>query len=171
MIQRLKNRLLQKYLNWRLGRISSPNQIHDFSRELSRVKHILLILPPDLTIEDVMTSFVKKLYDVFGDEIRISTFEKRTFRQEDSTWLGLPKKEYLQIFQSEGIDLVIDLNQEEDAFCTYICALLNAPVKVNLAAGRFDHIYNLHIRSPHAKQFDEMLETLIRYFKTLLGKT
>ncbi len=169
MIQKLKNILLDNYLSWRLKHLKAIPRAHDFSKELREVKQILIVLPETISLDDIQPTFVQQLYEIFGQNVRISTFEKRTFRKEDSTWLGLPKKEYMDIFASEQIDLVIDLNESEDKFCTYVCALLPAPIKVNLAPGTFDHVYNLHIRSDGSKPLAHRLETIIRYFKTLMG--
>ncbi len=166
----LKRFLREKYLNWRLNRLKSGETPQNFKETLRNVKHILVIIPPTMSMETIMPRFIPHLYQVFGDDIRISTFEKNTFRKEDSTWLGLPKDEYLDIFRSEQIDLIIDLNEEEDAFCTYVCALINAPVKVNLAeGGAYDHIYNLHIRTALSKRLDDKLATMAEYFKKLMG--
>jgi len=167
LIERLKRILLDKYLDWRLKRRSSPQRMYDFGENLKKIRHILLVIPEHTNIEDLISGFMQKLYEIFTRDVIISTFEKKTFRAEDSTWLGLPKKEYLETFQSEKIDLVIDLNQNEDKFCTYVCAILNAPLKINLESGRFDHIYNLHIRTNESKTLDQKLETLVRYLRNL----
>ncbi len=166
----VKRFLRQKYLTWRLNRLKANKVPQDFSQVLKKVRHILVIIPPNMTMETIMPRFIPRLYEVFGENIRISTFEKSTFRKEDSTWLGLPKDEYLDIFRTEQIDLIIDLNEWEDMFCTYVCALIPAPLKVNLAeGGAFDHIYNLHIRTARSKSLDGKLDTLAGYFKTLMG--
>ena len=166
----LKRFLREKYLNWRLNRLKSGETPQNFKEALRNVKHILVIIPPTMSMETIMPRFIPHLYQVFGDDIRISTFEKSTFRQEDSTWLGLPKEEYLDIFRSEQIDLIIDLNEQEDAFSTYVSALIPAQVKVNLAeGGTYAHIYNLHIRTVSSKGLDDKLATMAEYFKKLMG--
>ncbi len=167
----LKDHLAKKYLHWRLARWKAPKEIFDFASVLRKVRHVLIVIPEHLDMDYVMPRCIQPLYQIFGENIMVSTFEKKNFRAQDSNWLGLPKKEYLKIFESEKIDLVLDLNEKEDAFCSYVCALLNAPIKINLAPGKFEHIYNLHIRSQTAKTFEQKVQTMLYYLKHLFQPT
>ncbi|WP_456405820.1 DUF6913 domain-containing protein [Caldithrix abyssi] len=167
MINWFKKILFNKYLNWRLKRWKEPGNAIDFQRSFTNLKHLLIILPEYWDLEAIQDSFIKPLYEIFGGDVKISTFEKKNFRKEDSTWIGLPKKQYLELFQSEQLDVIIDLSEPQDKFSTYMCAMLKAPLKISLESGPFDRIYNLSIRAKSAESPERRIEIALKYFKEL----
>lgn len=166
MINPIKRIILGKYLNFRIKMLASQERAFDFSSELIKVKKVLVILPSQNEYTEPIQGFVKKLNDVFP-KAGISTFVRSSLRNEDISWLGVPNEQYLKIIRDEQFDLVVDANNEQDKVCSYLCALSGAPMRLNLAAGEYDLIYNLHFRSPPEKNLEERLTNIISYFEFL----
>jgi len=167
LINFLKRFIFKKYLNWRLKRWPEHKSAVDFQEVLNNLKHVLLILPDTMDLEAIQRPFISPLYKIFGDQVKISTFEKKNFRKEDSTWLGLPKKQYLDMFQSEKIDMIVDLSEANDKFSAYVCGLLRAPLKITLKERPFDRVYNLSIRAQEADSSEYQLKLALKYFADL----
>ncbi len=159
--------MFNKYLNWRLKRFKEPDETLNFQDVLKNLRHVLIILPDYWDLEAIQDIFIKPLYEIFGEQVKISTFEKKNFRQEDSTWLGLPKKQYLQMFQSEKLDMIIDLSEPQDRFTKYVCGLLQAPLKISLESGPFDRLYNLSIRAKAADSPQQRVQLALKYFRDI----
>ncbi len=168
MINLIKKILLDKYLDWRLKRWPESNIPTHFQTLLQNLKHVLIIMPENLDLETIQPFLITPLYYLFGEELKISTFEKKNFRKEDSTWLGLPKKRYLDLFQSEKIDMIIDLSRPEDKFSTYVCALLEAPLKITLEDRPYEQVYNMRIRTlGTTATLEHKLDTALKYLEDL----
>jgi len=78
-------------------------------------------------------------------------------------WLGVPGKEYLKNIREEDFDLLIDLNDQQDRVCTYLCALSNASMRIHFSEGKFDKIYNLQIRTDINTSLNTKIRTLLNY--------
>jgi hypothetical protein len=159
----LKNILLTKFLNFRLKILQGQERIYDFSSELKKVEKILVILPSTEEYTSTMQNFVKRLAEIF-EKARVSTFISSSLRKTDISWLGVPNEQYLKIIRDEHFDLVVDVNINQDRICAYICALSGAPMRLNLASGEYDFVYNLQFRANLQKQLDEQLNNIISYF-------
>jgi hypothetical protein len=163
----IKNAFLHKYLNFRLKLLQKHDRAYNFATELKNVQKILVILPTDQEYTQYIQNFVKNLGDQFK-QAKISTFVSSTLRKTDLSWLGLPNEQYLNIIREENFDLVVDVNTEQDQICSYLCALSGAPMRLNLASGNYDTIYNLHFRSSPNKNLDEKLNNVISYLTHLI---
>ena len=152
-------------MDFRLKWYKSENQALEFPTTIQSVKKILLIAPTDhQELEAQVHDFASGLYTVFK-LAQVSTFERSSFRPADGNWFGLPKEEYLDNFRQENFDLVIDLNLEQDRLCTYICALSGAGLRLNLSEGKYDHIYNFHIRTDKTQEIETRLQKVLQYFR------
>lgn len=129
-----------------------------------RIKNILLISSGQKEFEEDVHNFATGLYEIF-DTVQVSTFERPSFRPEDGNWFGLPLSAYLDNFRQEHFDLVLDLNPEQDRLCTYICALSGAALRMNLTSGKYDHIYNFHIRTNAAQPMKQRLQRVLDFLK------
>ena len=168
MIGRIKNIILKKYMDFRLKWFKADKQPLEFSSALKLVKNILLIAPVDhAELDEDVHHFASELYKII-ENVRVSTFERSTFRPDDGNWFGLPNDSYMDNFRQENFDLVIDLNVEQDRLCTYICALSGAGLRINLTSGKYDHIYNFHIRSNESKTVSARFESILKYLRSFI---
>ena len=165
MIEKIKNILLDRFLDIRLKLVRNNNALFNFPEKIKTIKNVLIIKPSDSSLESHMHHFTSELYSIFG-EVKVSTFERNSLRKSDKNWLGVPNEKYLKNFQDEEFDLVIDLNTKQDKICFYLCALSGAPMRMNLTSGKYDHLYNLHIRTNQSKSLPEQLENILNYLKT-----
>ncbi len=173
MIEKIKNLFLNKYLDVRLRFLGNVSGVQNFPEKIGEVKNILVIIPTNTENKGDYHYFKSKLYRIF-DNVKVSTFERDSLRKSDCNWLGVPLEDYLRKFQDDMFDLVIDLNNEQDKICVYICALSGAPLRLNLASGRYDDIYNLRIQSSAGKSLKEQLDNILNYlitFKESASKT
>ena len=166
MINLVKKAILGKFLNFRLKMMTNQERTYDFSFELNKVEKVLVILSAQDEYSEPIQTFIKKLNSVFP-KARISTFVSSSLRKEDLNWLGIPNEQYLKIIRDEQFDLVIDANGEQDKVGSYLCALSGAPMRLNLASGEYDSIYNLHFRSSSEKKLEERLANILSYFEFL----
>jgi len=170
LIKPIKKVILGKYLNFRIKMLVSQERAYDFSSELNNVKKVLVILPALNEYTEPNQAFVNKLNKVFPDA-SISTFVSSTLRKDDMSWLGVPNEHYLKIIREEQFDLVVDVNHKQDKVCSYLCALSGAPMRLNLASGEYDSIYNLHFRSSSDKKIEERLVNIVSYFEFLKNQS
>ena len=168
MISRIKDGVLGKIINFRLKMISKQDLAYDFSEQLGKTEKILVILPPDSEYSETMQNFVTRISQLFK-KARVSTFVNSTLRKNDLNWLGVPNDQYLKIIRDEQFDLVVDINTRQDKISSYLCALSGAPMRINLASGEFDHLYNLHFRIKDiSKTIEQRLLNIISYLEFLL---
>ena len=166
MINKIKKALLKRFLNFRLHLLISNQRTYDFSAEIKKVEKILIILPTGDEYNSDLQDFVSTINKLFS-KAKVSTFGRSSLRKSDLSWLGLPSDKYLRIFRDEEFDLIVDGNKVTDSICAYICALSGAPLRLNLTAGPFDAIYNLHVRSKEDKPLAHRLQLIERYLQTL----
>ena len=159
------NQILKKYMDLRLRWFKSEQDDLELPGSIQKVRHILLITPeghPELEL--ALEQFASQMYKIF-ENVQVSTFERSSFRPQDGNWFGLPKEEYLDNFRQENFDLVIDLNLEPDRLCTYISALSGAPLRMNLVPGKYDHVYNVQIRTTDLGNAEYKMDKLLDYLK------
>jgi hypothetical protein len=162
----IKSYFLEKLLNTRLNFSKEKNQSTNFVHNLRTVKRVLIILPRDRAEEVGIRKYLTALYKVF-DNVQVSTLDIFSLRKIDVNWLGLPNQSYLNRIRSENFDLTIDLNSYHDVLCTYITDLIAAPMRLHLMEGKFDKIYNLHIRSSGSTSTDKRCQNLVHYISHL----
>jgi len=168
LVSRFKNLILKKYIDLRLKWYKDNSPSLEVPSSLRNVKHLLLMVPPKKDkLEAPMREFTSRLHEIFNN-VKVSTFKKTSFRPIDGNWFGLPKKDYLDKFCEEKFDLIIDLNQQQDRLCTYICALSGATLRLNFATGRYDHIYNFHIRTNEEQEVIVRLEKILSYLHSFV---
>jgi len=164
-MDKIKDRILDRYIAFRLRLFGKEENAINIPERIRRVKNILLVLPVGAEYNTSVQQFSSQLYRIFKGA-QVSTFERSSFRKSDGNWFGLPKENYLKNFRDVKFDLVIDLNQPQDNLCTYICALSGAPLRLAIANGRYDHIYNLQIRSRYKGLMEDQLRNLLNYIQT-----
>ena len=160
MANQIKNLMLNKYLNFRLNYFKSDEDLCDYPGRIDKIKKILLILPAECRDKTEYRDFINGLNQIFPKS-KISTFQIKDLRLHEQNWLGVPNERYLNELRSQSFDLIIDLNLRPDKICAYICALSEAPVRINLTSGKYDHVYNLYFRSETGKTVDERYDLIL----------
>jgi len=158
----IKNYFLTRLLNTRLYFIKEKTRITDFLKGMQAVKKVLVILPRDRAEEIIARKFLSGIFKVF-DHAQVSTLDIFNLRKIDVNWLGIPNHAYLNRTRGENFDLIIDLNTYHDVLCTYLTALVEAPMRLHLVEGKFDKIYNLHIRSAGESSIEKRYQNLVTY--------
>lgn len=168
MITKLKETLLGKIIKVRLKIILQQDRTYDFAEELSKTEKVLIIMPAGKEYSEPMQGFIQQIGHVFTNS-RVSTFVTSSLRKNDLSWLGVPNDHYLKGIRDELFDLVIDINLKQDKISSYLCALSGAPMRINLATGQYDHVYNLHFRmKDNNKTIEERLKNIISYLRFLI---
>ncbi len=168
MKEKIKELLLEKYLDFNLKAIKKTNKLCDFSEKLKSIQQILVIKPINSIDDKSLQSFISGLYNIYPN-IQVSTFTRSSLRKNDINWLGVPNNQYLKNIHKLKFDLVVDLNIHHDTICSYICKLSDAPLRLNLKSGHYDHVYNLHIKTNFNSPIDDELRNILRYLKTFSG--
>lgn len=123
-------------------------------------------MPADRKNKIEFRSFISGLNEIFS-KAKVSTFQIKDLRLHEQNWLGVPNERYLNELRAEDFDLIIDLNEEPDKICAYICALSRAPVRINLTSGKYDHVYNLYFRSEDDKSVTDRYNLILDNLKRL----
>lgn len=152
--------MLNKYLNFRLNYFKSDEDLCDYPAKIGTIKKILLILPAECKDKTEYRDFINGLNKVF-QKAKISTFQIKDLRLHEQNWLGVPNERYLDELRSQNFDLIIDLNIQPDKICAYICAFSEAPLRINLISGKYDHVYNLYFSSEQEKSIDERYQLIL----------
>ena len=164
-----KTVVMNQVVNFRLKMFHKSEGSYNFFEELTKVKKILIILPSADEYSDHIQQFIKEIGLIFT-KASVSTFASSSLRKNDLSWFGVPNEKYLNIIREEEFDLVIDTNIIQDKLCSYLSALSGASLRLNLASGDYDYIYNLHFRSDQHKHIPDRLQNIIAYLKNLLNK-
>ena len=166
----IKNYLLEKFLGARLFFINQKSDLTDFFEEVKQVKTILIFLPLDRAEEVIARKYLPQIQNIFG-KAKVSTLDLSTMRKTDANWLGIPNQKYLSKIQVEEFDLLLDLNGHHNRLCTYLCALISAPMKLHISEGKFDKIYNLQFRIPGGAPLDTRYQNFLTYIGRMRQKS
>jgi len=142
----IKNYFLEKWLNARLFFMGRKPELTDFINKLKQINKIMVIVPRDRAQEVVARKYITMLKDAFPGA-KISKIDVFNLRKTDINWIGAPNEQFIEQFRKENFDLSIDFNSYHDALCSYLCALTEAAIRMHICEGKFDKIYNLHIRT------------------------
>jgi len=170
LIAKIKSYLLNKILTARLSGFKEDQLLKNFMTDMKEVKKILVVTPPQQAVNQTIFLFIKNLKKEF-QESKIATFELPMLKKDDVNWLGIPTVAYLSSFKDEKYDLLIDINTDHDIICTFIGAFCNIPMRIHLSAGRFDNIYNLHIRTEENAPLSTRYNTMALYLSKLKQAT
>jgi hypothetical protein len=156
---------LKTYLKWS----RRQKEQYDFSKEMAKVKNIMLLLSENQLGQKEVLGFMDALRKLFKNS-KVKTFNKNQMKDHDVNWLGIPKKSYLKFLELHNFDLLIDLNSSSDLENYYIVAKSGIHVRMNLHNSNYDYVYNLHINITTTKPIQEQLETIIHLLKNLSGR-
>ena len=158
----IKDYFLEKMLNARLYFLKEKPELTDFFERVKHVKNLLIIVPRDRAEEVQARKYVSRIHEVFKPA-KFSTLDVCSLRKTDVDWLGVPNKTFLDKMKSENFDLIIDLNSSHDHLCTYLGAFIEAPLRLHITEGKFDKVYNLHIRAGDTNGMESKIKNMINY--------
>lgn len=168
----VKDYFLEKMLNARLYFLKENPELTDFFDRIKQVGNLLIIVPRDRAEEVLARKYITRIHEIFKPA-KFSTFDVCSLRQTDVNWLGVPNKSFLEKMKSENFDLIVDLNSHHDHLCTYIGAFIAAPLRIHVSEGKFDKVYNLHIRSGRINGMESKFKNMINYLTKIrqMGRT
>ena len=158
----IKDYFLEKMLSTRIYFLKQQSEVTDFFDSIKSVKSLLIIVPRDRAEEVHVRKYSTRIHELFKP-VKFSTLDVCSLRKSDVNWLGVPNNTFLSKIQDEKFDLVIDLNSHHDHLCTFLGAATNAPLRLHLAEGKFDKVYNLYIRSNKDTRSEMKYKNMINY--------
>lgn len=164
MKDKIKRLFLGKFLDIRLKFFKNNNTLCNFPEKIKSLKKVLIVMPSDEKVKMSTRYFISELHSIFQD-VKVVTFMRDSLRENDVNWMGSPNDEFMKNLQNSKFDLVVDLNPKHDKTCSYLCAFCGAPLRLNLTPGKYDHIYNLNIRTDQSKPLLDRLENILIYLK------
>ena len=156
----IKNYFLEKLLNTRLYFLKNKSELTEFIGKIKNIRKILVIVPRDRAQEVIARNYLAKIKSAFPGS-KISTLDIFNLRKTDVNWLGVPNEQYVDRFRKEKFDLLIDLNTYHDTVCSYLCALIETEIRLHICEGRYDKIYNLHVRTNSNTSLERRYNELI----------
>ncbi|HZW37913.1 MAG TPA: hypothetical protein VFF33_01295 [Ignavibacteriaceae bacterium] len=93
----------------------------------------------------------KKTLTIFLNDFKVSLLPQvyRRFAMdyniEDISKLNLPSKKLVEKVTNLSYNAVIDLNRDENVFCSYITSIVNSPIKIGFHKANGDRYYNMQI--------------------------
>ena len=158
----IKAYFLEKMLDTRLYFLKEKPELTDFFDRVKNVKNLLIIVPRDRAEEVLARKYVSRIHEVFKPA-KFSTLDVSSLRKSDVNWLGVPNNSFLDKMKSENFDLIIDLNSTHDHLCTFLGAFIEAPLRMHISEGKFDKVYNLHIRAGNTNGIESKIKNMINY--------
>ncbi|UCE24879.1 MAG: hypothetical protein JSU74_02175 [Candidatus Zixiibacteriota bacterium] len=153
-----------------------------FPDSLRHPKHVLVCLPGGLRELTLVKQFLPTITELFKPAdiallcvpgIKVNDiFPRKGFQilspsSDQLTWVGLPKRSYIDTLRELNIDLVLDLNLEQSNFTSSI--LLNFPGAVRI--GRGNHLgrpfYNLEIKTKYLRDERNIYRSLLDTIKII----
>ncbi|HUV31139.1 MAG TPA: hypothetical protein VMY05_08645 [Acidobacteriota bacterium] len=138
-------------------------------RELTLVKQFLpaitqLFKPADITLLSMPGMRLSDIYPRKGFQILTPTADQ-------VTWLGLPKRNYLEHLRSYKFDTVLDMNLEMSLFTSTI--LLSFPDATRI--GRGNHLgvpfYNLEIKTRYLRDERNIYRSLLETLSSIMNRS
>ena len=172
MLENFKNGIAGRLLAGHIRKKNYPEV--NFSNFFSNSATILIILPDDESefvrireIIDELISQNKSVY-VFLPEHKVSllnhnTVKKITFTEEDTSRLGLPKKEFVSKYAEKQFDIVIDLNMYDNLFYSAISNYFESGIRVGFVKNNSDLYYNFQV--PNGINSENSYRNLLNSFK------
>jgi hypothetical protein len=162
----IKNYMLDKYLDLKLKMLKDENLLCSFPEDIKKIKRVYIIPDMDEIDDHNLQNFQNSLRKLFPN-VRITLFQKKKLTVSNQNTIGAPNKAYLGRIKEDAYDLLIDLNLVQNKICSFIAANSGAPIRLNLASGDYDHVYNLHFRTGESKSTEERYNNILNYLKSL----
>ena len=160
-----KDFLLEKLLSTRLYLMKQQTEPTDFIGKIKNVRKILVIVPRNRALEVLTRKYVARLKEAFPGS-RLASLDTLSLKKTDVNWMGVPNEQFIDRFRKEKYDLLIDLNTYHDTLCSYLCSMAEADIRLHICEGRYDKIYNLHIRTDSntslERRYTELLDKLTK---------
>ncbi len=97
-----------------------------------------------LTKSDTLLSIVvpEVKYSLLQNKTKLRPY---TFTKEDQNYFNLPSQKLLDDVSSKSFDILIDLNRDENLFCSALAKVIDADYKVGFTKPNSDVYYNFQI--------------------------
>jgi len=167
---------LHKIALWKIRKIIRKSKRKKAFPVLANVRKILIFCAnSDWEIKTLIADFEKEgkeievwAYDKQEDYTKSITLYKR-FGKQNTTLLGLPKKEIIQDFRRTKYDLVIDLTRDEILPLQYLLALADSPFKTGLKK-QFADNYDFMIELDGVFSEQKLLSQILFYLTQIEPK-
>jgi hypothetical protein len=149
----IRNYFLEKFLSARLYFMREKSELTNFLEQIKGTKNILIILPRDRAEEIIAR--------------KVSTLDIMNLRDSDVNWLGVPNNFYMSKIINQHFELIIDLNSYHDTLCSYLAAMITAPLRIHFVQGKYDKIYNIQIRSDNDVSLEVRYNNFLNYLRRM----
>jgi len=162
----IKNYFLEKLLSTRLYFIREKSEITNFLEQIKEARKILIILPRDRAEEIIARKYLPEFHKIFKPA-RVSTLDIMNLRDSDVNWIGIPNNFYMSKITNQHYELILDLNSAHDTLCSYLAAMIKAPLRIHLVQGKYDKIYNIQIRSDNDTSLEGRYGNFLNYLRRM----
>ncbi|GAB4289397.1 MAG: hypothetical protein Kow0098_07350 [Ignavibacteriaceae bacterium] len=159
--ENIKSRIARIYVK----NLIKEKSLHktDFSRFYSNSYSFFVLMPEDEKdfnfAKQVLEFLVsdKKNITVFTHDYRVSllspSFRTKVidFGISDLTRLDLPSKQLINKLKSQRFNVVLDLNREENLFCSYIVGIVDAAIKAGFLKSGSERYFNFQFSDSESK--------------------
>jgi hypothetical protein len=155
MIEAIKNKIARKILNNKY--LAHKSSQADFNKFYSNATDFILVMPiDDLDFHNSM-EVVKTLtggntlLTIVVPEHKYSLLQNKsklrpiTYTKVDQNIFNLPSQRLLDEIGSKSFDILIDLNRNENLFCSALAKVIDAEFKVGFTKPNSDIYYNFQI--------------------------
>jgi hypothetical protein len=157
MLKSIKNKIAKKILS---NKYLAPKTSQvDFNNFYSKAIDFAIIMPTDDTDFHnsmvVVTELTKSdnLLTIIVPEHKYSLLQNKsklrpiTFTSEDQNYFNLPSQKLLDEVGDKSFDILIDLNKNENLFCSALAKVIDAEYKIGFKKPNSDRYYNFQIGS------------------------
>jgi hypothetical protein len=157
MIDTIKNKIARRILN---NKYLAPKSSQvDFNKFYSNAMDFILIMPSDdldfHNSMEVVKSLTKGnlLLTIVVPEYKYSLLQNKsklrpiTYTKNDINFFNLPSQKLLDEIGAKSFDILIDLNRNENLFCSALSKVVDAEYKVGFTKLNSDRYYNFQIEA------------------------
>jgi hypothetical protein len=155
MIEFIKDKIAERYVEKHLK--EKHSEPHSFTNLLAKAFTYFIVMPAedrDFTYSLQVLNFLasgNKSAMVLTRDFKVSLlpqkFKARAigYSDKDITTLHLPSREFVNKLNEMQFNVAIDLNREENLFCSFALNMVHAPVRIGFAKNDSDKFYNLQV--------------------------
>jgi uncharacterized protein DUF6913 len=155
MIEAIKNKIARRILNNKY--LAPKTSQADFNKFFTNAVDFILVMPADdldfhnsmevvkaLTTSNYLLTIVvpEHKYSLLQNKSKLRPI---TYTKEDQNFFNLPSQKLLDEIGRKSFDILIDLNQGENLFCSALTKVIDADYKVGFSKPNADRYYNFQI--------------------------
>ncbi|MBD3218928.1 MAG: hypothetical protein GF310_11685, partial [candidate division Zixibacteria bacterium] len=167
-------------LNMQTRKMEWPS--YTLSGMFSKIRHILLLLPPVEAVKDNMKYLLDELKNLFPNAkytlvchpndnrehapSAMKAAGRMSPEQAELSWSGLPRKSFIEKIKNLKADLLIDMSTDKNHYNAYIAACSGVPIRVGNYGSWGNPIYNLEIKTQYLQNEQLILQSIIEVLKS-----